>query len=258
MQRKTVAAALACVLALAVAGQGRAAGPNLKAAARKAIEEHAPAVVPLRIVTSVQITYPGREIPNREREARVLGTVLDKTGLIVTSNTGADPASAIRPTQPGVKVDSEIKSARLIQTDKGGAEQPLRVVFRDRDLDLMFLRPEEKLPLSFLALKEKGPELELADDILVVSRLSAVGDRQPAVTLGRIQAVVNKPRRFYVSRTSALGCPAFTAQGDLVGIFVRRVSTAAQPGRTRAMTVILPVVDIAEDIKQIEPPEEDE
>jgi len=228
-----------------------AAEAGLKATAKSIVAKHGAAVVPLKVVTKVTGSRG-----SREHEAKLLGTVLDATGLIVTSNSVADPASAQKKARPELTIESEVKSAKLIETRKDGTEIPLKVVFRDRDLDLMFLRPEKKTALPHLGLKKKGPELELADDVIALSRLGAVGDRQLAVSLGRVLSVIDKPRRLYVANgvQASLGCPAFSAEGGLVGIFVLRVTPT--PGRPQMLTPILPIGDVLEDMKQIEAPEE--
>ncbi|MFH1730071.1 MAG: S1C family serine protease [Planctomycetota bacterium] len=249
-------APLVCLAALAC-GPAIAADAGLKAAAKAVVDKSAATVVPVKIVTSVKVTYRGREMPSRESESEVLGTVLDETGLIVTSDTAADPSRVGGGRQPGVKIESELKAVKLIRKD--GTEVTLKIVLRDKDLDLMFLRPEKKLALPQLGVKKKGPKLAIADHVITLSRLEAVGDRQPSVSIVRVRAVIDKPRRFYVtdfaSSMRELGCPAFTAAGELIGIVTIRVNRG---GRAGMLPVILPVEDVLEDMQQIEPPEGDE
>ncbi len=247
-----------CVLIAVVAAAGAPArGADIGAAARAVHEKHAEAVVTVKMVISLRETFRGREAPSRESEREVLGTVLDETGLIVTSHAASDPATAGRRYGPGYKVESELKSARLIRKD--GTEAALKVVLRDKDLDLMFLRPRKKMTLTHVGAKAKGPELGIADDIITLSRLDAVADRQPSVLIARAEAVVDKPRRFYVMNmlhsTRSLGCPTFTADGKLVGIVTLRVTKGAGGG---VIPAILPIEDVLEDAKQIDPPGEDE
>ena len=255
MVRRKALAPLVCLAVLAC-GPAIAADADLRAAAKAVVDKGAATIVPVKIVTSVKVTYRGREMPSRESESEVLGTVLDETGLIVTSDTAADP-SQIRNQRSGSKVESELKAAKLIRKD--GTEITLKIVLRDKDLDLMFLRPEKKLALPHLGVKKKGPALAIADHVITLSRLEAVGDRQPSVSIARVQAVIDKPRRFYVTDVAAsvraLGCPAFTARGELVGIVTIRTNRG---GRAGILPVILPVEDILEDMQQIEPPKEDE
>jgi hypothetical protein len=234
--------AVFCVLMVATS-----AAADLGAAARDIVAKHGDVVVPLRVVTSTKITAGGREYPARERQHEILGTVLDASGLIVASNTAADPSGSQMMQRPGMKVESEIKNAKLIKKD--GTELALKIVLTDKDLDLIFLAPEEKAELANVGLAAKGAELALASDVVAVGRMGSLGDRQSTVTLSRVRAVVNKPRRFYVAdfQGNMLGCPAFDAAGKLVGLVVVHSRSG---GQQRAMAIVLPAADVAEIMAQ--------
>jgi hypothetical protein len=231
--------AVACVLLMA----GAAVAADLSQAARDLVAKHGDVVVPLRVVTSTKVTAGGREYPAQERQHEILGTVLDGSGLMVASNTAADPGSSQMMRRPGVKIESEIKGAKLIKKD--GTELALKVVLTDKDLDLIFLAPEEKIELPNIGLGAKGAEPTLAADVIALGRLGALGDRQPSVSLAKVRSVVNKPRRFYVAQFEGnmLGCPAFDAAGKLVGLVV--VHSRAG-GQRQVMAIVLPAADVAE------------
>ncbi len=235
-------AALACGVALAADAE--------TAAAKAVFDKHAASVVTVKVVTSVKVTYQGREMPSRDNESEVLGTVLNDAGLIVTSNTAADPTAMRGRGRPGVKIDSELKATKLIQKD--GTELALKIVLRDKDLDLMFLRPEKKQAMPHLGVKQKGPELAIAERVIMLSRLEAVGDRQASVLLSSVEAVVDKPRRFYITNIGnsmrSLGCPVFTTGGKLVGIVIIRMNRG---GRVGMLPAILPIEDVLEGVEQI-------
>lgn len=241
---------VSCVAALAGGAASAADANDVTAAAKAVFGKHAASIVTIKVVTSVKVTYQGREMPSRESESEVLGSVLNETGLIVASNTAADPTATRASRRPGLKVDAELKATKLIQKD--GTELTLKIVLRDKDLDLMFLRPEQKLALPHLGVKQKGPELAIAERIIMLSRLEAVGDRQPSVLLGSVQAVIDKPRRFYVTSLGnsmrSLGCPVFTTGGELVGIVTIRMNRG---GRVGMLPSILPIEDVLEGIEQI-------
>ncbi len=261
MPMRTLLAWMFCVLAL-VGGGAYGGETPLKDAVREVVNKHEAAVVSLKIVTSVKVTYQGREMPAREQESEVLGTVLDDSGLIVASNTALNPAEAQAADNPGLNIESEVKSAKLIPGAKGGAELPLKIVFRDKDLDLVFLRPETKTALPNVGLKQAGAELDILDNVILLTRLGAVGDRQPSVSVGTVHAVIKKPRRLYVlgllDSVAALGCPVFDLEGGLAGIVVLRTSKGGASGGmlgaigSRMLPTVLPVADILEDMKQIE------
>jgi len=266
-ETRVVAAVMCSALLLALCGcAGVCGGPSGGVDVDGLMARHAPAVVPLKIVRSTKVSFQGREAPAREQESEVLGTVLNAAGLIVASNTAVDPAAAQVSARPGIKIESEVKSAKLINTGDG-TETTLKIVLRDKELDLVFLRPEKAATLPNVGLAGEGAALRTAQEVVVLSRLGAVGDRQPSVILGRVQAVIRKPRTFYVtdllSSVTALGCPAFDADGRLIGVLVIRTSKAGSSGGmlgglgSRMLPVILPAADILEDLKQIEENEED-
>ena len=252
MAARRMVAALVCLAILS--GAAPAADTDLKAAAKILVERNATSIVMLKVVRSIKATIRGREMPSKEEESEVLGTVLDETGVIVASNIAVDPTE-LQGGGPGFEIESEIKAVRLIRKD--GTEVALKIVLRDKDLDLIFLRPEEPLDLPHVAIQEDGPEADITDPVIILSRLGPVGDRQPFVAIENVRAVVDKPRRFYVTSlgasSRALGCPVFNADGEMIGIMTIRVTRA---GRVATLPVVLPVADIVEDMQQIEPPEE--
>lgn len=226
---------------------------------RELLARDGEAVVPLRIVLSMKVTMQGREMPSQERENEALGTVIDKKGLIVTSYFAVDPVGATSNLRTEEKIESEIKTAKLVMKD--GTEVPLKVVLRDADLDLIFLRAEKSVDLqAAVTLNKKGPALELGDAVTVLSRLGTVGNRVVSVAPDCIQAVIDKPRRLYVTDTvssiTALGCPVYTSKGELAGIITMKVSADdAASGvlgglRSQILPAILPVADIFDDAEQ--------
>jgi len=246
-------------------GVASAAGPDLRDAVGAVVERYADAVVPIRIVVAAKISYQGRELPSREMTMEVLGVALNEAGIIVTSSAAADPTGAGQRIQPGMEVESEVKSVKLIRPD--GTELALEVVLRDNDLDLMFLRPKEHTDLRHVGLEGAGPELELMDELIVLSRLGPVGDRQPAVGVTRVQSVIDKPRRLYVTDLlygmTGIGCPVFTLEGEFAGVVVLRMKPGGATGPLGGLgqvllPVVLPAADVLEDMDQIEEPEEPE
>jgi hypothetical protein len=232
------------------------AGEDLKAGAKAVAKKYGAAIVPVKIVISVQVTRGGQAAPARENQSEVFATVLNGDGVMVTSNLAADPSSAFPTNQPGIKIESNIKSAKLIQKD--GTELALDIVLRDKDLDLMFLRPKKKTELAHVGMGKTGAKLALVDDLLVLSRLGAIGDRELKVTIARVEAVISKPRLFYVTDfivgMTSVGCPVFDGKGKMAGVVVMRIQTGARGNR---LPVILPVAAITEDMGQIEAPDEE-
>ncbi len=58
---------------------------------------------------------------------------------------------------------------------------------------------------------------------MIIQRMGRVANRVHAVSVSRVKAVVERPRRFYLADTDAIGAPALSLDGRCVGIFVTRV-----------------------------------
>jgi hypothetical protein len=136
-----------------------------------------------------------------------------------------------------------------------------QVVLRDTDLDLIFIRPTEPpaKPMPVVNFAKPGT-LQLLDEVVVLNRLSAAGNRTPAVSLGRIESVLMKPRTFYVlGQTTwgySLGAPVFALDGKVAGlVLLRNTKTEMETSRGflfenlskfGMMPVVLPAADVWE------------
>ena len=162
----------------------------------------------------------------------------------------------------GFKMETEIKSVDILTA--GGDEIPAEIVLRDKDLDLAFLRPKQKTdkPFAALDLSKSGAPAQL-DPVVAISRLGRVANRAYGALLDRIEAVVEKPRTFYVPAgggmsESSLGAPVFTLDGNLIGILVLRTIRASSSsmmgmmgmmgggGSDNAVMIIMPASDVLE------------
>lgn len=237
--------------AKATPAAGAAATP-LQDMAKQVLQRDGAAVVTLRLVLTAR---------EQQQELEAMGVVIDKSGLIVSSYVTVDPANAL--TKQAEKQDSgvEIKTAKLVMQD--GTEQALKVVLRDAELDLIFLMPEKELNLPFIDVSKASKGIEVADSMIILSRMGAVGNRQESVVIDTVQSVVLKPRKLYVGDQYKdalyLGNPVFSASGELVGLMifrtsreaVSRVRPAEDPLLTHIMAAVLPVADILPGIEQV-------
>jgi len=146
-----------------------------------------------------------------------------------------------------------------------GTEVPAEVVLRDKDLDLAFVRPKSKITAELTPLDlSKSGRVDLLDQVIALNRLGNAAGRAYAASFERIAAVVERPRLFYVPETSftttALGAPAFTLDGKLVGLFVMRTLRGRSSGGGMGMMgmqpenitgIILPADDIQKAAKQV-------
>ncbi len=104
---------------------------------------------------------------------------------------------------------------------------PAEVVLRDKELDLALIRPKEKLstPMPALDLARSG-KAQMLDQVIALNRLGTAAGNVHSVSVERIAAIVDEPRRFYVPdsnmTTATLGAPAFTPDGKVLGVFLIR------------------------------------
>lgn len=214
-----------------------AQAPNLVSKGREVFAQYREAVITVQLVIKTKMNIPGFGGGDNARESReeATGTVIDPTGLTVVALSNVDPMGMLQNMMGGfggddgdsmkMKMESEVADVKLLGQD--GTEIPAEIVLRDKDLDLAFLRPKTAptAPMKAIDLSSTGT-VDVLDEVIAINRLGKVAGRAYAVALERICAIVRKPRLFYVPGGSAtstsLGCPAFTADGKVVGIFVMR------------------------------------
>lgn len=237
-----------------------AAGKDISAKWQKA-------VVTIQLVSKQRMSYGGRESSGDEAKSEAIGTIIDPSGLVVMSLFATDPNSRFAELFAGgdeesqFKMQSEITDVKIVLAD--GTEIPSKIVLRDKDLDLAFIRPIDKpaKPLTAIDLTQ-SKALQTLDSIILLSRLGKVANRVPSVSIDMIQAVVEKPRTFYIpggkSDAGDYGAPAFTVDGKVAGIVLLRSIPTDRSSRSifggmggnGMLPVILPAPDILEVAKQ--------
>jgi S1-C subfamily serine protease len=216
----------------------------------------------------MRMSMGGREMQASDDPVDTVGTVIDSSGLTVLSlgalNPGAMMAKLMGSSsgggQPPVEITSEPTDVKIRLAS--GRELPARIVLRDEDLDLAFLRPTTKpeKPLVALDLSDAARPA-LLDQVLVLSRLGRVGGWAAGAALYDVGAIIEKPRTFYVlaGASSGMGTPAFLTDGRIVGLLTLRqieagrASMASMMGGSESMGmlgVILPAADVLEIAKQ--------
>lgn len=246
---------------------------DLARTGREILAKHQEAVVAVKLAIKQSVSMGGRENKS-ESKTTTTGTVIDPSGLTVVSLAATDPSSTIKDAYARAitarggdlsqfKFDSELNDVKIVLAD--GTEIPADVVLRDKDLDLAYLRPAEKQakPLACLDLT-KDAKAQVLDEVIVINRLNQAANRAPAISIGRIEGVLDKPRTFYLLGQSmwaySLGAPVFSTDGKLVGIVLLR-SAKTQTDQDSGfifsnlnqwgmMPVILPASDIVDGAKQ--------
>lgn len=205
------------------------------------------------------------EMYEYERKMEALATIIDPSGLAVLSLSNIDPSAASGLSSGTSGEEAKVKDVKMLMNDE--TEIPARVVLRDRDLDLAFIRPIEELkePLFNIDLGDNALP-EIMDQIVVLSRFGSIAGYVSAASLCRIQAVIEKPRVLYMpdplaGLVSGLGTPVFSLNGKVVGILLLRVKKSREMmsnemfrgmGGMDMLPVILPAQEVLDVVKKAE------
>lgn len=237
-----------------------AVADELAAKGREILAKNQSSVVTVLLVIRQQLSVPGRASRDIETKSEVTGTVLDETGLTLLSLSESDPSSLMDIMQTGrggMRMETEIRDVKILLADN--TEVPAEIILRDKDLDMAFIRPTEKPehPFAHVNLSDSG-QVEVLDVVVALNRLGKVVRRAYTASLERIEAVVHKPRTFYVPGNDPtytdLGSPAFTMEGKFIGVFLMRAIKSSTGGvRDNVATVLVPAEDILEAVEQAPP-----
>ncbi len=232
--------------------------------ARALLEKHKESVVTVKMVIKQKYARAGQESRENESKSEATGTVIGPDGLTVLALSSTDPASLYKKMMAGMmgdmQIDSEVSDVKLLLAD--GTEIASEIVLRDKDLDLAYARPVEKpeSPMPYVDLSASA-EPQILDRLVSINRLGKVANRVFSVAFERIEAIVEKPRTFYLPgndpTSTSQGCPAFTLEGKVVGVFVMRAIMDTGGGRgggfgaeDSVAAILLPAVDILDGAQQ--------
>ncbi|MBI2435878.1 MAG: trypsin-like peptidase domain-containing protein [Candidatus Hydrogenedentes bacterium] len=252
-------AAFACLAARAWAGEVEDQG-------RAVFDKYKHTVVTVQLVVKQKFSMEGMPSQEEESKAEVTGTVISPEGLTVVALSSTDPTSIYKNMMGGQGEDfqmtSEVSDVRILLHD--GKEVRSQIVLRDVDLDLAFVRPVDKpeTPFEFVNLEETA-EPQLLDILVTLNRLNKVANRVYSASFERVNAIVERPRKFYIPgddiTTTEQGSPAFTLDGKVVGVFVIRSirdtggggSGMFGRGNENVSAIILPSADVKEGAAQV-------
>jgi len=232
-------------------------------AARKILADNEQAVIGIRATLKMEMY--GR---SNDMIIEALGTVIDSSGLTITSSATIDPVSMYQNMSGAGDGDdapkSELSDVKLILAN--GDEVPAEVVMKDTDLDMSFLMPKkekDKPARIFQHVKlHADSKVEVLDSIVTILRLGKSMDRQPSVGIGFVSALVTKPRPFISFEgvgADGVGTPSFNLQGQAIGISLVRQAPASSTVSLMApggqfYVIILPardVLEVAEQAKEV-------
>jgi S1-C subfamily serine protease len=247
-----------CALLLAALSLGsiaHAQSADERTVAREIVRRKGDAVVMVLATLKIRANVGGTE-QTVDQQAQANGTILDSTGLTVLSLSTLQPddvmarslSARVRP-DTRVDVSSEPSDIRMHLAD--GREIPARLVLRDQDLDLAFVKPIERPSPPLNWIDAPATRASLLDLLFVIQRTSESNGWSTAAAFGSVQLVVDKPRVYYQVALptvggNALGSPVFDATGKFVGVIVLRNAGSRGP----SLTAVLPADDIRDVAKQ--------
>ncbi|HOM73390.1 MAG TPA: trypsin-like peptidase domain-containing protein, partial [Armatimonadota bacterium] len=208
-------------------------------------------VVQVRMAAKVSMSYMG-ESDSREETSEITGVMIDPSGLTVVSAMATNPVASLQDLieRQGISVTFDLTDLKIVLPD--GKEIPAKLVLSDKDLDVALIRPTQAVesPLPYIDLKNSA-KLDLLDQVLMISRMGKLANRASVAYLERIQAVVEKPRKFYIIRASSMGnvigSPVFATDGKVLGVLLLRLVPGMLESESNEEPLI-PVVVPAEDI----------
>jgi S1-C subfamily serine protease len=256
-----------CALAIALTALSGARGDELQSQGKAVMEKCQQAVVTLQIVVSQKTSMSGMDSEENEMKLEATGFFINPEGLCVVALSGTDPQSVLASMMPedyDIKIESQVRDLKILIQD--GTELPGSVVLRDKDLDLAFVRPNAKpaAPVPFIDLAQ-AVKAEVLEPVIALNRLGKVAGRVSSASVERIEAVIQKPRVWYVPGSSpsltGTGSPVFSLGGQIIGMVTLRQIKAEQTDALHGLFgggqmpnmigVIVPAADILEGSKQV-------
>lgn len=250
-----IAALLALPLCIA------ASADEFSEAMRAVVAKNDGAVVAVKVALKNTFSYDGNSEVS-EYTQDVTATVISAEGLMVSSLMSVDPSVLMdeyASAEEGFDGKTEITSLKV---RRGEAEEDAEIVLRDRDLDLVFMRPitkpAESRPFIDLA---AGVPAKAFDPVVVMNRLGKVAGRVSTAKLYRIDAVLDKPRATYFvgEEYANQGAPVFVVTGECLGInVIKMLKTNSQNGmgvsdeyESNSASVVIAGADVLEVAKQV-------
>jgi hypothetical protein len=232
-------------------------GKRAESTWRDLLASHANCVTWVSATVRLEISAGGRSLPPQEQKLEALGTIIAEDGLTVLSLSRVDPTASLlaRMRTPGASVNVNYTEVLILMQD--GTEVPAKLVLKDTDLDLAFVLPikqkednEEFNDVVFSHVprsqKEKSKLPQALDEVVSLGKLGRNLYRQSTLRKGWVNAVIEKPRKYFVIENTSPGTPVFDRDGGWLGIVVYKMDR----GRPTSL-VTLPADDIDEIAEQV-------
>jgi hypothetical protein len=221
---------------------------------RKLLQENANCVTWVSVTVKLEISAGGRSLPPQEQKLEALGTIIAEDGLTVLSLNKVDPTANIlsRIRSPGATVNVNYTEVMLLMQD--GTEVPAKLLLKDVDLDLAYVLPikerkDEYKEVIFSKVPSQAKQKadpSILDEVVSIGKLRQTLYRQSTLQRGWVNAVIQKPRKYFVIENTIPGTPVFDQSGKWLGVVVYKMVS----GRPSEI-VTLPASDVLEIAQQV-------
>lgn len=217
-------------------------------AARTLLDKYKGALVVVTAESKVITTTDAEPLPTKTQQRRTLGTTVFPNGLIVCSNSALDASVGL--VQQKVRIENKEGKPQVVTVASAKSEfskveisygdaivLPGKVVAQRPEIDLAFVLPDagaaKKLGKDFTAvdLSKFATTAKTADEVVGLSRSSAVYSYMPTVIMGHITGIFKGDRTYYVTTAgTAQGIPVFTLDGSPIGVTLERIVDGKRSG----------------------------
>lgn len=204
--------------------------------ARKLLEQHKSSLVVVTAKGMLKAKTTGEPLPDRDQQRRTLGVTIGEDGLLVVSNSAIDASVGLAGQQ--ARVEEKVVTIQSALTEFSEVEISYgdstllkgKILRQDIEADVAFILPDQVAAKAAnkvfdrVDLSQFAATAEAADQVVGLSRSSAVYGYMPTLVMGRITGVFKGDRTFFVTDAgTAQGIPIFTLDGKPVGVTVVRV-----------------------------------
>ncbi|MEI6521064.1 MAG: trypsin-like peptidase domain-containing protein [bacterium] len=223
-------------------------------AAKAVAAKNGDAVVAVKISVKMRVSGDG-QTSNEEQKNEIIGTVISPDGIILVPLSATDPTDIISRAmgdneESNFKMNVDVVELKVRTPE--GLEIPGKVILRDQDMDLAFIKLNKKPdhPMVYVDIN-KNSTVGLLDDVIVMGRTNPSIYRSLCVDCEKVEVMVKKPQPFYIlthsGSASNLGSPIFDFSGKFVGIMVLRATTQLRgsKGNSGPHAIVRPAAVIA-------------
>ena len=218
---------------------------------RNLLKQNSDCVTWVSFTMRIEVSANGRSMPPQEQKVEALGTVIANDGLTVLSLSTVDPRSKIFARLRSNSASVQVNYTEVFILKPDGTEIPAKMLLKDADLDLAFVLPinssdnSKNFPI-FCEHSSSPIQLNVLDEVVSIGKLGKNLYRQSTLRKGWVNALIEKPRKYFVIENISPGSPVFDKKGSWVGVAVYKM----ERGIPSAL-ITLPSNDILEIANQV-------